>query len=118
MPKDTRRKASRLSAEEDQLEKQRHEIMRRQQELEKRLKHIPVVLEQQEEQRRKIAKLRAAAAAPAISSQPGRSSQRRSRGKTRSLPSRQRTAAKIKTLTLLVILAIIFFILWNKIPTS
>jgi hypothetical protein len=115
MAKPSGSKASRLSAEERQLEEMRSEILRKQQELEKRLKILPAVMEQQEAQKREADRRRAASAGRAISAYPS-SRTRRGRGKNLRTPSRQRTAAKIKTAALLIALAIIFFVLWNSIP--
>ena len=67
MAKPSGSKASRLAAEERMLEQQREEIMRRTQELEQKLKVLPTVIEAQEEQRRALAKRRAASAGRAIS---------------------------------------------------
>ena len=48
MAKSTGSKPSRLAAEERQLEQQREEIMRKAQELERKLKLLPTVMEAQE----------------------------------------------------------------------
>jgi len=123
MAKRPNSKASRLSAEERVLEQQRDEIVRKQQELERRLKRLPAAIEAQEEQKRELAKRRAAAAAPAISpyvSRGGRGGTRRLRAKTRTLrtPSKERMAAKLRTLSLLIALAVIFYLLLRAVPTS
>ena len=49
------------------LEQQREEILRKAQELERKLKLLPTVMEAQEEQKRELAKRRAASAGRAIS---------------------------------------------------
>lgn len=118
MRKSSGSKASRLSAEERQLEDMRSEILRKQQELEKRLKILPAVMEQQEAQKREADRRRAVSAGRAISSYPGSRGGRRGRGKDLRTPSRQRTAAKIKTAALLLALAIILIVLWNSIPSA
>ncbi|MGC2579580.1 MAG: hypothetical protein WA376_18595, partial [Terrimicrobiaceae bacterium] len=67
MAKPTGSKPSRIAAEERLLEQQREEILRKAQELEKKLKLLPTVMEAQEEQKRELAKRRAASAGRAIS---------------------------------------------------
>ena len=109
-------KGSRISAEERLLEKQQAELLQRAQELEKRLKHIPLVMERQEAQQREATKRRAAAAGPSISPYMGRRNKAR-RGKTFRMPSRERFVAKLWTLALLLTFAIIVFMLWQQIPT-
>jgi len=114
MPKPSGSRAGRLSAEERLLEEQRAEIMRKQQELEKRLKILPAVMEQQQAQKREADRRHAASAGRAISSYPNSRGARR--GKSLRTPSRQRNAAKIKTAVLLIVLAVIFLVLWNSMP--
>ena len=97
------------------MEEKRAEILRKQQELEKRLKILPAVMEQQEAQKREADRRRAASAGRAISAYPSSRTARRGRGKNLRMPSRQRMAAKIKTAALLIALAIIFIVLWNSI---
>lgn len=111
--------SKRISAEERALAEQVAAIQRRRQELEKRLKVIPAVLEAQQEQQRAIAKERAAAAGPALSPTFGRGG-RRARGRVRGrpLPSRDRFATQVKTFGWLLILAVIIFMLIKAIPTS
>ena len=106
-----------MSAEERLLEEQRAEIMRKQQELEKRLKILPAVMEQQEAQKREADRRHAASAGRAISSYPNSRGGARGgrRGKNLRTPSRQRAAAKIKTAALILILAIIFLVLWSQV---
>jgi len=108
-------KGSRLTAEERQLEKLRAENLRLQQELEKKLKRLPVQLAAQEEQKRALAHRRAVSAGPAIPSRMGQ----RGRGKNRSgrLPSRERWAAQVKTIILIIALAVIFALLWRAVPS-
>ena len=118
MPKPSGSRAGRLSAEERLLEEQRSEILRKQQELEKRLKVLPAVMEQQQAQKREADRRHAASAGRAISSYPNSRAGRSRRGKNLRTPSRQRTAAKIKTVALLIALAIIFIVLWNSIHPS
>ena len=111
-------KPSRLAAEERALEQQREEVLRRKQEVERKLKLLPSVIEAQEEQKKELSKRRAAAAGRAISPYAmGRASRRTRRGGNLHTPSRQRFAAQIKTATLLFALAIIFFILWRVVPS-
>jgi len=119
MAKPNGSKRSRLSAEEQLLERQRNEIVRRQEELERRLKQLPVVLEAQEQQKREMTERRAKEAAPAISPYMGSSMRRRNRTKGRSLrtPSRERFLIRSKTIALLVILAIIVWLLLLQIPS-
>jgi hypothetical protein len=116
MPKPS--KSSRLTAEEKLLEKQRADILRKQVELETRLRKLPAVLEAQEEMQRERTKRRAMAAGPAISSGAGRTLTRRSqkRGGGRRTPRREASAARTKTLILILILAVIVFLVWNAIP--
>lgn len=100
------------------MEEQRAEILRKQQELEKRLKILPAVMEQQQAQKREADRRHAASAGRAISSYPNSSrGARRGRGKNLRTPSRQRSAAKIKTVALIIVLAVIFIILWKNIPS-
>ena len=117
MAKPSGSRAGRLSAEERLLEEKRAEILRKQQELEKRLKILPAVMEQQQAQRREADRRHAASAGRAISSYPNSHSVRRGRGKNLRTPSRQRSAAKIKTVALVIVLAVIFIILWKNIPS-
>ena len=117
MPKPSGSRASRLSAEERQLEEQRAEILRKQQELEKKLRILPAVLEQQKAQKREEDRRRAVSAGRAISSYPMARGGRRGRGKNLRTPSRQRWAAKIRTMALLALLAIILIVLWHRIPS-
>jgi len=113
-------KRSRLSAEEQLLERQRNEIVRRQEELERRLKQLPVVLEAQEQQKRALTERRAKEAAPAISPYMGSSMRRRSRttkGRSLRTPSRERFLVRSKTILLLFILAVIVWLLMRQIPS-
>lgn len=109
-------KPNRLSAEESLLEKQRQEILREQQRLEKKLKILPAVIEAQEEQKRRKIQERAKSAGSVVSSG-NRGSSRRTRGTSRTLrmPSRERFGAQIKTIALLAILALIVFMLLRQI---
>jgi hypothetical protein len=110
-------KGSRISAEERLLEKQRDDLMRRAQELEKKLKHIPLVMERQEQQQREATKRRALDAGPSISPYMGRRSRSR-KSKSFRMPSRERYFAKIQTVALLVVFAIIVFMLFKVLPTG
>lgn len=99
------------------MEEQRAEILRKQQELENRLKILPAVMEQQEAQKREADRRRAQSAGRAISSYAGsRGTRGGRRGKSLRTPSRQRAAAKIKTAALVILLIIIFVMLWNAMP--
>lgn len=106
-------RATRLSAEEQQLERLQAENLRQQQTLEKRLKRLPVELAAQQEKKRAQTHQRAVAAGRAISSGTGR----RKKGERKKLPSRRRWAAQIKTLVLLAALALIFILLWHSFPS-
>ena len=117
MAKPTGSNPSRLAAEERLLEQQREEILRRAQELERKLKLLPTVMEAQEEQKRELAKRRAASAGRAISPYAMGGGGRRTRGKSLHTPSRQRLAAQLKTAALLIALAIIFLLLWRVVPS-
>ena len=110
-------KASRLSAEERQLEQLHAENLRQQQELEKKLKRLPLQIAAEQEQKRAYAHRRAVTAGQPISLRPGTG---RGRGKNRTLrmPSRERFSAQIKTAILLIALAVIFFLLWHAVPTQ
>jgi hypothetical protein len=118
MAKSSESKASRLAAEERMLEQQREEIMRKTQELEQKLKFLPTVIEAQEEQRRVLAKRRAENAGRAISPYTMGGGGRRTRARGTQTPSRQRYAAQIKTMALLIALAIIFTLLWRVVPAT
>jgi len=118
MAKSPGSKPSRLAAEERMLEQQREEILRRAQELEQKLKLLPTVIEAQEEQKRALAKRRAASAGRAISPYAMGGGGRRTRVKSQHTPSRQRYAAQVKTAALLIALAIIFLLLWRVVPTT
>lgn len=118
MAKPTGSRPSRLAAEERQLEQQREEILRKTQELEKKLKVLPTVMEAQEEQKRELAKRRAASAGRAISPYAMGGAGRRTHAKSMHTPSRQRFAAQIRTAALLIILLIIFLLLWRVIPST
>jgi hypothetical protein len=109
---------SRLAAEERQLERQREEILRKAQELERKLKLLPTVMEAQEEQKRELAKRRAASAGRAISPYAMGGGGRRTRAKSLHTPSRQRIAAQLKTAALLIALVIIFLLLWRVVPST
>lgn len=115
MARSSSSKASRLTADERLLEQRHAEILRKQKELEKRLIHIPVQLAEQKEKKRKQAHQRAKDAGRTISSRPGG---KRLPLRTRHMPSRQTWVAKRNTMILLIALGIIFFLLWNVIPTS
>ena len=117
MAKSTGSNPSRLAAEERQLEQQREELLRRAQELERKLKLLPTVMEAQEEQKRELAKRRAASAGRAISPYAMGGSGRRTRAKSLHTPSRQRFAAQLKTAALLIALVIIFLLLWRVVPS-
>jgi hypothetical protein len=117
MAKPTGSNPSRLAAEERMLEQQREEIMRKAQELERKLKLLPTVMEAQEEQKRELAKRRAASAGRAISPYAMGGGGRRTRSKSLHTPSRQRLAAQLKTAALLIALAIIFLLLWRVVPS-
>lgn len=118
MPKPTGSKANRLTAEERQLEQQRAELLRKQQELKTRLERLPAVLAEQEAEQRKR---RAAAAGPAISPYAmGRSGAKRgraARNRTMRTPRRERWITQLKTFGWLIILAFIVFMLLKVIPT-
>jgi hypothetical protein len=116
MAKPAGSKPSRLAAEERLLEQQREDILRRAQELEKKLKLLPTVMEAQEEQKRELAKRRAASAGRAISPYAMGGGGRRTHPKSLHTPSRQRFAAQLKTAALLIALAIIFLLLWRVVP--
>jgi hypothetical protein len=116
MPKPSGSKASRLSAEERQLEQQRDELLRKQQELKVRLERLPAVLAEQEAEQRKR---RAAAAGPAISPYVGRSGGKRGRAernRTRRTPRRERWITQLKTFGWLLILGVIIFMLFQVLP--
>lgn len=115
MPKPS--KASRLTAEEKLLEKQRAEILRKQMELETKLRRLPAVLEAQEEMQRERTKRRAKDAGPAISSGAGRTLSRRTQKRgSRRTPRREASAAKAKALMLIFFLALIVYLLLQAIP--
>ena len=105
MAKSSGSKPSRIAAEERMLEQQREEIMRKTQELEQKLKVLPTVIE-------------AASAGRAISPYTLGGGGRRTRAKGTQTPSRQRYAAQIKTMALLIALAIIFTLLWRVVPAT
>lgn len=118
MPRPSGSRGNRLSAEEQNLEKQRAEILRKQQELQSKLKKLPAAIEEQQEQQRRLTKIRAQAAAPAISPDVRRLAGRRRRANTpRRLPSSQIFSAQIKTLALILVLFLILFLLWRAIPS-
>jgi hypothetical protein len=118
MAKPTGPKPNRLAAEERALEQQRDEILRKAQELERKLKLLPTVMEAQEEQKRELAKRRAASAGRAISPYTMGGAGRRTRSRSMHTPSRQRFAAQVKTAALLIALAIIFLLLWRVVPVT
>ncbi len=111
MARSSSSKASGLTNAERQLEELHAETLRKQRELEKKLKHLPVQLAEQKERKREQAHQRAVSAGPAISSRPGGGGRGRSRG--RQMPSKKRGIAKRKTLILLLALGIMVFLLWN-----
>lgn len=112
-------KGGRLAAEEKSLENQHAEILRQKEKLETKLKLLPAVLQAQEEQRREMARRQAASAGPAISPYIGRSTRRtREKNRTRRTPSQERWAAKARTIGLLILLAVIFFLIYKTIPVS
>jgi hypothetical protein len=116
MPRPSGSKAGRLTAEERQLEQMQADLLRKQEELQRRLQRLPVALAEKEDAQRKQ---RAKAAAPAISPTFGRNPGKRSRRPNRSLctPSRERWITKLKTFGWLIILGIIIFMLLKVIPT-
>lgn len=116
MAKPSRSKASRLSAEERQLEQQREELLRKQQELKVRLERLPAVLAEQEAEQRKR---RAAAAGPAISPYVGRGSGKRgraTRNRTMRTPRREWWITLLKTYGWLLALGIMIFMLLQVLP--
>lgn len=116
MPKPSGSKGSRISAEERQLEQQRSELLRKQQELKVRLERLPAVLAEQEAEQRKR---RAAAAGPAISPYVGRSGGKRARAarnRTLRTPRRERWITLLKTYGWLLALAIMIFMLLQVLP--
>jgi hypothetical protein len=117
MPKPSGSKGSRISAEERQLEQQRDELLRKQQELKVRLERLPAVLAEQEAEQRKR---RAAAAGPAISPYVGRNGGKRARtarNRTMRTPRRERWITLLKTYGWLLALAAIIFMLFRVLPT-
>jgi hypothetical protein len=118
MAKSPGSKASRLAAEERMLEQRREEILRKAQELEQKLKVLPTVIEAQEEQKRALAKRRAQSAGRAISPYAMGGGGRRTRARSMQTPSRLRYAAQVKTMALLIALAIIFVLLWRVVPST
>jgi hypothetical protein len=117
MPKPSGSRAGRISAEERQLEQQRAELLRKQQELKVRLERLPAVLAEKESQ---IRKTRAAAAGPAISPYMGRTGAKRGRGArngVRRTPRRERWITQLKTFGWLIALGIMLFMLFRVIPT-
>jgi hypothetical protein len=110
-------RGSRLNAEEQSLEKQRSEILRKQVELERRLKQLPVVIEKQQEKQRQLKRHRAVVAAPAISPDIRPLGRRSRKGTQKRLPSSQIYAAQVKTLLLIAILVGILVLLWNAMPS-
>ena len=117
MPKPSGSKGSRLSAEERQLEQQRNELLRKQQELKVRLERLPAVLAEQEAEQRKR---RAAAAGPAISPYVGRNGggkrARTGRNRTMRTPRREHWITLLKTYGWLLALAGIIFMLLQVLP--
>ncbi len=117
MPKPSRSKAGRLTAEEKLLEQQHAELLRKQQELTSRLERLPAVVAEQQAQKRK---LRAEAAGPAISPYGSRTGGKRgrSRGRTKKVtPFRERWVTQFKTFGWLIVLAVIIFMVLKAIPT-
>lgn len=117
MAKPSGSRAGRISAEERQLEQQRAELLRKQQELKVRLERLPAVLAEKEDQ---IRKTRAAAAGPAISPYMGRGGGKRGRGARngiRRTPRRERWITLLKTYGWLLALGFIAFMLFRIIPT-
>lgn len=111
-----RSQPSRLNAEERQLEEQREQLLRKQEELRVRLQRLPAVIAEQEAEQRKR---RAAAAAPAISLHGGRAGGRRLRsGRTRAMqtPRREQWITQLKTFGWIIILGIIGYMLYQIIP--
>ncbi len=111
------RRSGRASAEERQLELAKEELVRKQRELETRLRRLPAVIEKQEEQRRLRSKQRAAAARPAISPD-GTATGSRNRSRNLRTPARQRAREKLMTLGWLLLLGIIIYMLVRAIPTA
>jgi hypothetical protein len=100
------------------LEQRREEILRRAQELEQKLKILPSVMEAQEQQKRALAKHRAQSAGKVISPYAMGGGGRRTRARSMHTPSRQRYIAQVKTMALLIALAIIFVLLWRVVPST
>lgn len=117
MPRPSGSRGSRLKAEEQQLEKQREELMRKQQELERHLKKLPSVVEAREQKQRQLTRHRALVAAPAISPDIRPLGRRTRRNGPRRLPSSQLFQAQIKAIILLAIFIFVFILLWRSIPT-
>ena len=105
--------STQVTSEERRLSKEQRDILRRKQELEKKLHVLP---KQIEAQKKKDQKIRVDASAPAISL--GRSAHSaRSQSRKRPHPARELQSARVKFLILCLILATIVVMLWRVIPT-
>lgn len=107
--------STQVTSEERRLSKEQRDILRRKQELEKKLHVLP---KQIEAQKKKDQKIRVDASAPAISLGGARSAHSaRSQSRKRPHPARELQSARVKFLILCLILATIVVMLWRVIPT-
>jgi len=111
--------STKLSAEEQRLSKEQQATRLRMEQLEKELRSYPKQIEQKKARERELVKMRAEAAAPAISlggARVGRGSHLPA-SKRKKLPAREFNTARIKFLGLCLILATILLMLWRSIPS-
>ncbi|MEI6033519.1 MAG: hypothetical protein WCS65_04440 [Verrucomicrobiae bacterium] len=117
MARPTPARASKLTAEERNLEKEADELRRKEKELERQLKMLPAKLEARRSKEKELARLRAHTASPAISLNGARGARsQKLAGKRRPLPVRELQNARIKFLVLCLILTTIGFLLWRALP--
>lgn len=117
MPRPPHSRSTKLSAEERRLQREQQELLRREEELQRELRTLPARIEERKVRERQYAKLRAEAAAPAISLGGGRSTRgSRPAHREKRLRGRELQNARIKFLVLCLILASLVIMLWRAIP--
>jgi len=106
---------SRLSAEEDRLQKQAEELRQREKEMQKRLIKLPTLIQEQHRQNQERRRAEARNGGEVISPRRPRSGSPAHRER----PTRKRTRAEqIKTIALLVVFALIIMLVLKAIPAG
>lgn len=109
-----RKELSRLSAEEELLQKQEEKLRQREKEMQKRLLKLPALLQEQQRQNLERRRAEARNGGEVISPRRPRSGSPAPRGPTR----KRARAEQIKTIALLVVFALIIMLVLKAIPAG